>query len=234
VLANYLSPLAGRSVLEIGSAPGTNLIRMHREYGLLPYGVEYSETGAARNREAFAAAGLSADHVIQEDFFSDRFQATHAGRFDVVASFGFIEHFDDVRTVVEKHLALLKDGGLLVVSIPRLTGVYRVLCWLFHREVIAGHNLEIMDRESFARLFPADALEILRCDYFGAFSFSLLNTKRPSGLRHLVLRACRAMQIPLDVLFRLTLRDKGMASRTLSPHLLFVGVKRSQPEPCLK
>ena len=52
--------------------------------------------------------------------------------FDVVMSRGFIEHFDEPSSVVDRHLDLLKPGGLLVVSIPNLRGVNGLLTRFFH------------------------------------------------------------------------------------------------------
>ena len=44
--------------------------------------------------------------------------------FDLVYSLGVIEHFEDARSIVEKHLFLTKPGGRVVISIPNFGGVY--------------------------------------------------------------------------------------------------------------
>ena len=226
VYDRYLVPLSGKSVIEIGSAPGTHLIQLHETFGLVPYGVEYSESGAALNRLLFQRHGVPADHVIEADFFSPDFHAAHSEGFDVVISRGFIEHFTDVRDVVGRHLSVLRAGGLLIVSIPRLTGLNHLLSRFFHREIIASHNLDIMDRAAFTSLFYHPALEPLHCDYFGAFSFHIFNTRQRCGARYLALRACRAAQRGLDAVYRLAFGDRGVASHAFSPNLLFVGRKR--------
>jgi SAM-dependent methyltransferase len=225
ILPMYLGGRPGAKVMEIGSAPGEFLVRLNERFGLVPYGIEYSPRGAELNRRLFATHGLDPDNVIQADFFAPEVHERYRGSFDVVLSRGFIEHFRDVEDVVGKHLNLVRQGGLLVVIIPNLRGVNLALSWLFHREVVAMHNLDIMARDRFAALFPGDQVEPLFCDYFGTFSFYLFNT-RPGSLMRLPLAACTRAQLLLNALFRLVLKDRGGDSPWFSPNLLFVGVKR--------
>jgi len=44
-------------------------------------------------------------------------------RFDIVCSFGFIEHFRNPKMVLEVHKKLLKPGGIIVCLIPNLEGL---------------------------------------------------------------------------------------------------------------
>jgi len=220
-----LGPRAGQRVVEIGSAPGEFVARLHERFGLDPYGIEYSHPGADLNRRLFAAAGLDPAHVIEADFFAPEIQERYRESFDVVLSRGFVEHFSDVDEVVGKHLNLLKPGGLLVVLIPNLRGVNLALSWLFHREVVAMHNLDIMTRERFGSLFSGARVDRVFCDYVGTFNFCLFNA-RPDSLMRLPLAACMKAQPLLNALFRLLFKDKGVESPWLSPNLLFIGTKR--------
>lgn len=215
----------GLRLLEIGSAPGTTLLRMHDRFGYVPFGVEYSDSGAELNRETFRRHGVPATNVIHADVFSEAFQQEYREHFDLVMSGGFIEHFMDVREVIARHLSLLKPGGFLIITIPRLTKINYLLCRLFHPEVLALHNLHIMEYKNFAQLFEHSELQPLFCNYLGTFSFSLFNTRRPQGLRHRLLRGCKKMQLLLNLLFRLTLRSRGLESGWSSPHLIFIGIR---------
>lgn len=44
-------------------------------------------------------------------------------KFDIVFSFGLIEHFDNPNRVLEKHVDLLKPGGLLICIVPNVCGL---------------------------------------------------------------------------------------------------------------
>ena len=225
ILPRHMPDKPAATVLEIGSAPGAALVEMHRRFGFVPHGVDYSESGAELNRTTFAENGLDPANVIQADFFSEEFQSEHKERFDIVMSRGFIEHFTNVEDCVKRHVDLLAAGGRLIVSIPNLRGVNCVLSWLFNREVLRLHNLEIMREEAFARLFRDKGLRPLFCGYVGVFDFRLFNADPRSPIRFL-LALCMKAQYALNVALRLLFRDQGAATSLFSPYLLYIGEKR--------
>ena len=47
--------------------------------------------------------------------------------FHIVYSLGFIEHFKELNIVVKKHTELLKPGGILLLGVPNLGGIYSFL-----------------------------------------------------------------------------------------------------------
>jgi SAM-dependent methyltransferase len=216
---------SGFSVVEIGSAPGDFLVRFAKTLGAEPYGVEYTSLGAARNRQVFAAAGYSSDNVIEADFFSDDFLAANAGRFDMVVSRGFIEHFVDVRAVVERHVALLKDGGLLLILIPNLRGIYAPWTQRFNPDQLPLHNLELMKVENFRDACAVPGLDVLRCSHFGTFSFWMFTASPHARLVNRFIRLLHIVQRGLNLLLRLVFGRKGCESALFSPNLIFVARK---------
>jgi SAM-dependent methyltransferase len=220
----YLPHGTGARILEVGSAPGTHLVQLRQSFGCEPYGVEYAPRGAALNRKLFELHGLDPAHVILADFLSAEFQTRYRGCFDVVVSRGFIEHFSDVDGVVAAHVNVLAPGGLLAVTIPNLRGINYGLAWFFCREVLAMHNLSIMNRDAFAKLFDTQALIPLFCDYFGAFSFGLFNTS-PGSPKRRVLAICMKAQLLLNAAFRMLFKPGRAEHRCFSAHLLFIGRK---------
>ena len=224
ILDHHLPREKGLRVLEIGSAPGFNLLKFHKMFGYEPYGIEYTQNGVELNRRLFRERGIDPTQVIQGDFLSDEVRRPLEGRFDIVTSFGFVEHFSDVRTIVEKHLQLLKSGGLLVVGIPNIAGANDLLTRFFHRDVLSLHNLSIMDETSFRSLFERPELKTRFCGYFGAFTFYLFNTK-PGSMKRFVLSGCRGLQRVLNVAFYLLFRNRGWEHPRFSPYLLFIGQK---------
>ena len=223
-LAPHLPPRPDWKMLEVGSAPGRQLVRYHLRFGYEPYGVEYTPNGVEENRRLFTEQGLNPQNVIQADFFSDQFQSAYRERFDVVYSGGFIEHFDDVKPVVAKHVNLLKTDGRLIVSIPNLRGLNGRLARFFHPGVLDIHNLEIMQREVFADLFERLDLQTMFCDHIGVFSLGIQNAKPGSWKRSLI-HVARIANSGLGLGMRLTLNRRRWESAYLSPYLLYVGRK---------
>jgi O-antigen/teichoic acid export membrane protein/GT2 family glycosyltransferase/2-polyprenyl-3-methyl-5-hydroxy-6-metoxy-1,4-benzoquinol methylase len=225
IYRNYLPKKHRARVLEVGSAPGDFLVRLSETFEFEPYGIEYSEQGVDLNRRIFAENNLNPNNIIHGDFLSDEFHKRYEGHFDMVVSRGFIEHFTDARSIVEKHTRLLASGGVLVISIPNLRGFNYLLARIFNKEVLDMHNLAIMRKGEFSELFDRQRVAPLYCNHYGTFNFGLFNARENSPLR-VLLEICMKFQVALNVAFRLLLGEKGAESSFFSPALIFIGVKR--------
>ena len=221
----FLPSGEGIRAIEIGSAPGRHLVRMHGELGCEVWGLEYSPEGATANRELFARSGIDPGHVIETDLFDDGLGGRFDDRFDIVLSRGFIEHFSDPGKAIERHLQLLRPGGTLVVSIPNMRGANYLQALLFNRRLIPLHNREIMRMKSFKSLFDPGRLEAVFCGYYGTAKADLFIHRR-GPLTRLAWRAADAAQAGLNLFFRLVLRDRGFETSAFSPNLLFIGRKK--------
>ena len=221
----YLPRQPGLRVVEIGSAPGTVLVRLARMHGWDPWGVEYAASGAEANRRVFQANGFDPAHVVEGDFFSAEFQQEFAASFDIVISRGFIEHFTDVGDVIAKHAAIAKPGGHIAVTIPRLRGVYWPWMRLFDARDLARHNLTIMRSENFQRAFEQQGLRTLHCGYYG--TLALRRFVLPGD--HALARAQRSLMMKgaavVELASRWVLGDAGVSSGLLSPYLVWIGTK---------
>ncbi len=221
----HLPKIKGLKIIEIGSAPGTNLARLHQTFGYEPFGVEYAEAGARLNREVFSQHGLNPNNVIRADFFSESFLTRYEGTFDLVISRGFIEHFTEMGHVIDAHLRLLKPGGKLIITIPKLTGLPHWLFRLFNPAVIPMHNLKIMNRNSFAALFQRAELQPQYCDYYGTFKSQVCGAAQLSGVKKAVMHALMNGQLLLNLLFRGAFGKRGAESYAFSPYLIYIGTK---------
>jgi len=214
------------SVIEIGSAPGKNLVDLHRSFGYEPYGVEYSHTGVILTRETFRKHGFDTDRVIEADFFDQEFQSRFQGKFDVVYSKGFIEHFDPPDEVLSLHVNLLKPGGFLVCTIPNLRGVCYPFLWLCARDHLKMHNCALMRKSSFSLVFEPLGLDVRFCGYVGAFDFHGSPFRHERSLRGFAAAALDRVQDILDHSMFLCCRGHFPESR-LSASLAFVGQRVS-------
>ena len=164
----------GDRVLEIGCAPGKLLAWIAAELRADVSGLDYSERGLANARHLFNALRLAAD-LRCEDLRQTTFPP---GTFDVVFSFGLIEHFLDPRDVVQHHLKLLKPGGTAVITVPNYRGIYGTLQRYFNPDPLIYHNLEIMTCEALAALVPRGDRFQVRTYPSGRFSPSMISYKK--------------------------------------------------------
>lgn len=84
-------------------------------------GVDYSEAALANARAHYPGIEL----VLGDQGCLARYTAS----FDVVTSFGTIEHLDDPKAAIEELRACLRPGGLLLLSCPNFVNVRGVI-WM--------------------------------------------------------------------------------------------------------
>lgn len=225
LLAHFVPKGGDIKTLEIGCAPGGNLLYFRNNFGHQIWGVEYAPNGATATRQRFAAEGVDPSHVIEADLFDEEFQRAHEGGYDLVYSEGLIEHFDDPAQVVRDHLRLLKNGGYLYILIPNLAGaVNRGLANFFDKNAFVIHNLKIMNSASFAALFPDSELETLFCGYVGIFHLGLFAPDTPAKER--LLRLLSYIQRILNLIFRVLFATTPKEWQATSPYLVYIGRKR--------
>ncbi len=134
-MQRHLRGLSGDSLLEIGCYPGRFLRFFADFFGMQVDGVEYVAARATECQEMLARAGHPGT-IHPEDVFH-----WQPGRtWDVVASFGFVEHFEDTRAVLARHVQLASPGGLVVVTFPDHHGLYGWIMSKVSPEHYAMHN----------------------------------------------------------------------------------------------
>lgn len=173
-------------VFEAGCAPGAWLAYFSRRFGYQAFGCDTSTRGVELTRENFRLCGV-AGTVVQTEFLD----APGDGTFDVVLSLGFIEHFADPGPVLDKHVRLLKPGGVLVLEVPNLVGLN---AWLSTAELIAIHNQSIMNRKFFVDFARSRKLETLYLDFIGGFEPDNLGPERSALFRRAVLKTLRLLR----------------------------------------
>ncbi|MBT9150518.1 MAG: Ubiquinone biosynthesis O-methyltransferase [candidate division WS2 bacterium] len=170
-LFNNILQLGDRRCLEIGCATARYLEYFFHRFGLEIYGVDYSEAGCKLAEELLRRTGAKGE-IMCLDIFDPSFQEQFDQYFDIVCSFGFIEHFTDPLPIIDVHRKLLRRGGRMFITIPNFcsTSYYRKARRLSGREkeLLATHNVEIMEISKLKNLVREfEDLEILKLDYVG-------------------------------------------------------------------
>ena len=169
---------AGATVFEIGCAPAKWLAFYAETFGAAVTGVEYTAPGAELSRANLAACGI--DGVIwQDDFF-----AMDPEPFDLVLSFGFIEHFDDLDAVFARHVDFIAPGGRMALGVPNFRGLNRAVQRLADPGYLALHNLDAMQPERYRTLAQRHGLQLERLHYVGGFAPGLIRLARGGSVLH--------------------------------------------------
>lgn len=184
-------------VLEVGCAPARNLIRLHRDLGIDPWGLEYTESGVQSSRANLTSIGVAPAQILQADLFDDAALAPWWGTFDAVVSFGFLEHFTDPADAVARHLRLLRPGGLLAVTIPNYRGLGGMLLRALHPALLPLHNLDLMSDAAWRALFERDDLALQRAGPFGGADVGFHTAD--GAWRRRALRGLRVLQAGVNL-----------------------------------
>ncbi|MCD6098735.1 class I SAM-dependent methyltransferase [bacterium] len=183
IFDKYMPKNEQLSILEIGGAPGQYLAYMHSNFGYEVHCLDYSEIGCKKTKENFKLLNIRGN-VYQEDIFS---KELNLPSFDIVYSLGFIEHFSDLDTVIQKHLELLKPGGILLIGAPNLRGINH---WFLKRlapQRLYKHNLSAMDISNWKSFEEKFKLKPLFKGYIGGFEPGILHTCEKKSFSNLIL-----------------------------------------------
>lgn len=173
VFDKYLPVNQNYTVLEIGGAPGQYLIYFVKNFGYKAHSLDYSRNGNIQTERNFKQAGIPITIYEADLFAPDK----NLPRFDVVYSLGLIEHFDDPLKAVEKHVELLKPGGILILGAPNLTGIYHRFLKTLSPDHDKTHNLKTMDLANWERFEKALPITPLFKGYVGGFEPLIMKKK---------------------------------------------------------
>lgn len=194
--------------IEIGCAPGRFLVYLNKRFGYKIYGIDFADRKLTE--ETFVDNGIEEYTIYQADF---NYFKTDI-RFDVVCSFGFIEHFIDYETIFNKHVALLKDGGILIMELPNFRYIQHFLHRLLDKENLERHNIEIMDLAILERLAKKENLRIIELNYYETARFWAGNAKSN--------KLQRGITFFLSAIFRLINKLIKLPNKYLSPYIVLI------------
>jgi SAM-dependent methyltransferase len=115
--------------------------------------------------------------IVCADFFSPSESMLKA--FDVVVSFGVLEHFKDTTACIAAFSKFLKPGGLLITNIPNLCGLNGLIQKMINRSIFDIHVP--LDKKSLVRVHQINRLRIISCEYFLSVNLGVLNIENLKG-----------------------------------------------------
>lgn len=162
IALDLMRPYEGGRFLELGCSPGQVSAMVATRLKFQFEGVDFSES-AWLYRRNMETAGVRDAVLHQDDVRTFRTDQVY----DVVASFGLVEHFDDPQEILDHHHRLLRPGGLCVVELPRFKWFPWLFKFLFDRPNLRRHNTRMMVRETFEEFARRQGHEVLYLDIVG-------------------------------------------------------------------
>ncbi len=173
----------GKKLLEVGCARSFFLPYLAKEYGFEVSGLDYSPLGCELEREILQELQVSGE-IFCANLFSPPQELP--GKFDVVMSFGVVEHFTDTADVLGAIARFLKPGGLMLTSIPNLAGIIGAAQKRLSASVYDKHVP--LNREALRKAHEDCGLQVLDSTYYGPLDFGIcvLDSQPSAGAANLL------------------------------------------------
>ena len=150
----------GKKLLELGCGGSAYLPYFFRHFGLQVYGMDYSELGCELASRMCEVNGVPSQ-IICADFLKP--PPEMLGDFDVVVSFGVVEHFTDTQGTLSKFANFLRPGGLMITTVPNMGGLVGLAQSVLAHDVFEKHV--ILKRDFFRKAHEDAGLSIVQCEY---------------------------------------------------------------------
>jgi 2-polyprenyl-3-methyl-5-hydroxy-6-metoxy-1,4-benzoquinol methylase len=171
VMAESLPARPGTSVVEMGCANSDWLPYYWSDYGYSIYGIDYLEAGCRLAERKLEAAGCSEHRIFCGDF-RDLHEKT-GRQFDIVVSFGVIEHFEEPGELIATFRRYLRDGGLMITVCPNTAGHAMHLQKYVDKRIYDGHLRFGLD--DLVEYHRHGGMETLRASHLGLMSLNNLD-----------------------------------------------------------
>ena len=202
----YLKP--GNSCFEVGCYPGNYLVYLCRRFGYSANGIDTTPFVLTRLPNFLAEHQVKIGDLYHGDFLKFKFHRTY----DVVCSFGFIEHFFNFEEVIEKHIRLVNDSGILVLSCPNFRGMQFVFHRLLDPVNLQHHVLPAMNLRKWKEILERNGMRILYQGYYRTADF-WVDTPRQGFLSTVMIKYIQRITKQID-------RHLNWPNPLLSPYMI--------------
>ncbi len=154
-------------ILELGAATGFLTRWFIEQYGGSGVLVDNSQA-------SFKAYSALEDHLKQNITYvkADLFRLELAERFDLVCSFGLIEHFQDKGVVLEVHKKYAAAHGIIVILVPMDTPLTRTFLEI-HPEMNLGYR-ELLKEKECRQILTRFGLNVLGTESSRGYAYDFL------------------------------------------------------------
>ncbi len=158
--------------LEIGCYPG-KFLALIGKMGYEINGVDWNENINVME-EWFKSKNYKCGVFQKNDFLNYR----SFRKYDLVCSFGFIEHFNNWTKIIDKHLNLMGKNGICLIEVPNLNSpLYHFLYKILEPKVLENHISDAMSLNKIKRYIRTTDHNLTKADYVGHFYFRFVTKK---------------------------------------------------------
>lgn len=121
-------------------------------------------------------------NISLQAFEADIYHFNPTEKFDLVHSHGFIEHFEQIEEIVDKHIQLLSNNGSLLITLPNFKGFNGWIQRKFNPQLYKSHNIACMDKTYLRSVLGKLNLNNIEVSYYLSFGIWLDNIENKSPL----------------------------------------------------
>jgi trans-aconitate methyltransferase len=215
ILTQLANQNQSKNLLEIGGFPGYFSVwakrKLNLDATLLDYVVHQRILNDLETKNQLVPNTVG---VIEADLFSYIPTKT----FDLVVSNGLIEHFQDTKNIIEKHVEQLSDKGMLLITLPNFRGLNGWFQKTFDPENYTKHNINCMDIELLEGICKELNLKNIQVYYNGRFMLWLENENQKSIWARLFKRI---LWLPIKIFFKIV----PIETKAFSPYIVITASK---------
>lgn len=188
----------GGSCIEIGGFPGYFSIYFKKYCRLNPTLLDfYFDERIFNEVIEFNGFHKSDIQCIRDDVF------THmpTEHYDLVASFGLIEHFIDLKKILTAHIKYMKPDAILLIGLPNFKGINGLLQKYFDPANLSIHNIDVMNLKSIKDSLSELGLSQIEVSYYPSTQVWLEHLDQRGVLIGLLVRIINKLMPLLGLLF---------------------------------
>jgi 2-polyprenyl-3-methyl-5-hydroxy-6-metoxy-1,4-benzoquinol methylase len=221
-----------RTFFEVGCGSSGWLPYFAVKYNFQVSGLDYSEIGCQLAKKNLEILNIDYVDIFCKDFFLP--DPTEGKKYDVVFSYGVIEHFNEPIKVAGIFNSFLNEGGVMITLVPNFNGITARLTKYFIKDVYDIHN--IISPKELASYHTNNGLTIIQNGYAGIFALQVIPWiksrhwlfKEGTMRRRLLLFMIRGADRVMGAIFKALPFD--LPSRIFSPYVICIAKKQNTNE----
>lgn len=159
---------------EIGNYPGAFMSKFG-DKGYILNGIDIIPENKTALPEWLKKEGYKINKFIVGDIFDYPVRPNY----DVVGSFGFVEHFSNYNEIIKIHASLVKQFGYLIITTPNYRGIFqRIVQKYFAPDNFKYHYLPSMQPENWKKTLTNSGFRIIYAGYWGGANFWIKNERK--------------------------------------------------------